>query len=109
MGYAVGKKGMVVKTILPNDRPDAFVKQEPFCEIYPNPTTHALNIKYDLENSTSAEVKLLTLEGETVLRQQLPARQGNKTIDISSLTPGTYVCQITTNINSIYRKVIVVK
>ena len=92
MGYAVGKKGMVVKTILPNDRPDDLVKQEPFCEIYPNPNKGKIILLFSAMNLDETNVQLYDLNGKLVYQTVIhPTEIQNEfSVTIPEAVPGVY-------------------
>ncbi|HQL69595.1 MAG TPA: T9SS type A sorting domain-containing protein [Bacteroidales bacterium] len=75
---------------------DCNVSSEPLSEtaaiqVYPNPATDYLQIQLPDENETSF-VKILNLQGQTVLVQ--PLQSQTTRLDISDLAPGTYMVRL---------------
>ncbi|HOY39317.1 MAG TPA: T9SS type A sorting domain-containing protein [Bacteroidales bacterium] len=75
---------------------DCNVSSEPLNEtaaiqVYPNPATDYLQIQLPDENETSF-VKILNLQGQTVLVQ--PLQSQTTRLDISGLAPGTYMVRL---------------
>lgn len=74
-------------------------------EVYPNPTTDFLNIQLDGTNISA--IKILDVSGRTVLNVSVNAN--TKRIDMSSLSAGTYVAMISTDLGVTLRQSVIKK
>ncbi|GEM_PF-1971941 len=71
--------------------------------IYPNPTGNFLNIGAGVE--TISGIRVITQTGKAL---QLPVTYGNQiTLDVTSLTRGTYILQFNQSEKTIRRKIII--
>jgi hypothetical protein len=61
---------------------------------YPNPTTGTINVEYN--SQTPVQFNVINMLGENVLSQNTNNTK-NTTIDVSSLTKGLYILQMTTD------------
>ncbi|MGV7108156.1 T9SS type A sorting domain-containing protein [Flavobacterium sp. U410] len=61
-------------------------------KVYPNPVNDVLNISFDNEITA---VSIINLLGQEVLTKAINATEGK--IDVSDLTPGTYLVKVTSN------------
>jgi len=61
--------------------------------IYPNPTANKINIAYNANEVGTKLLKLIDIQGKTMLTKSIATQLGNNmiSIDISSLTNGTYL------------------
>jgi hypothetical protein len=61
--------------------------------IYPNPTTSKINILYKANEAGIKMIKLIDIQGKTMLTKSINTQIGNNniSIDISSLSNGTYM------------------
>jgi hypothetical protein len=76
-------------------------------EVYPNPATNNLNIKYNFAANTAANVVIRDVIGKTVYTQNLGknlAGEKEFTFDISALAPGLYMVELNTNDNKLVSK-----
>ncbi|MDB5255600.1 MAG: Ricin lectin [Chitinophagaceae bacterium] len=67
--------------------------------IYPNPTDHVINIELTSMDQDVAYLQLLDVLGRTLISHQAVELSAGITLiplDMSSLTPGTYILQVTT-------------
>ncbi|MRX46189.1 T9SS type A sorting domain-containing protein [Pedobacter puniceum] len=60
--------------------------------LYPNPTTDELNISHAL--ASNASIKVLNIQGSTVLEQKLGQGTTLSNIGVSQLSPGTYILML---------------
>jgi len=67
------------------------VKNRVEFNIYPNPAQNVLNVQLGSENIT--EIRVLNTNGQKLLSTPVSSRETNKTINISSLSKGTYILQ----------------
>lgn len=72
-------------------------------EIFPNPTTELLNIKY-LNNSKISSIEIINMHGKTVIYQKI-SNDLNK-IDVRELDPGTYFARVFTDKGVAVNKII---
>jgi hypothetical protein len=61
--------------------------------IYPNPTANKINIVFNANEAGSKVLKLIDIQGKTMLTKSIATQLGNNiiSIDISSLSNGTYL------------------
>lgn len=71
-------------------------------KLYPNPATADM-VYVTTEKNDTKEIRIYDVFGELVLTDRI----SNKTLDISRLSPGVYVIQVTENKKSINRKLVV--
>ncbi len=68
--------------------------------IYPNPAKNVIQLIYTLQNTNAEQttVRIINIEGKTVLNSQLGNVQGNNraTLNIASLAAGVYYLQVIT-------------
>ena len=66
-------------------------------EIYPNPTQNFITLDFDLEKSTDVIVRIVNINGQTVLDKQYGVTKKERTeLNVSHLSNGTYLMQILT-------------
>lgn len=71
-------------------------------KLYPNPATADM-VYVTTEKNDTKQIRIYDVFGELVLTDRI----SNKTLDISRLSPGVYVIQVTENNKSINRKLVV--
>lgn len=71
-------------------------------KLYPNPVMAEV-VYVTTENNNPKEIRIYDVFGELVLKDRL----STKALDISRLSPGVYVVQVTENDKSITRKLVV--
>jgi len=71
-------------------------------KLYPNPATADV-VYVTTEKNDAKKVKIFDVFGELVLSDRIT----NKILDISRLSPGVYVVQVTENEKSINRKLVI--
>ena len=68
--------------------------------VYPNPAADRLNIKYNTAENGIFNIKLMSLDGKSLLQNQYVAKPGVQTLDLDlmedKLSPGVYVLEIQT-------------
>ncbi len=74
----------------------------PGFKLYPNPATADV-VYVTTEKNDTKKIKVFDVFGEMVLSDRIT----NKVLDISRLSPGVYVVQVTENENSINRKLVI--
>lgn len=63
--------------------------------LYPNPTTDVLNLSY--ASSSNGSVKILNIQGSTLVTQNLTQGSTSSNIDVSTFVPGTYLLILNNN------------
>jgi hypothetical protein len=68
-------------------------------QLSPNPATSNINISLakTSNNSGTTSIVILNMNGQPVIQKKLTEGQQSVSIDISELSPGTYIAQIITN------------
>ncbi len=76
--------------------------------IYPNPTTGMLNIKFDAEKQGKIQVKLVSVNGQVIFNEEMNAVSGqyNNSFDISDNAKGIYLLSIISDNEKIDRKIV---
>jgi hypothetical protein len=74
-------------------------------QVYPNPTKNRLTVKF--EKMQSVDVVMYDLLGRRVLTTSL--EYSGKTIDVSSLSSGTYIMQLTDDENRKTSKKVIIE
>jgi hypothetical protein len=68
--------------------------------VFPNPATDRLNIRYNAADNSIFNLRLISLDGKSILQSQFVAKSGVQTIDLDlmedKLKPGLYVLEIQT-------------
>lgn len=70
------------------------------CQLYPNPVSSILHIKYELAQDATVNFQLFTIEGvllKSITPKQRTAGTYSETLDCSSLATRNYVLRITAN------------
>jgi hypothetical protein len=77
--------------------------------VYPNPTESNLKISFNLDQKQSFETKLISVTGEVVYSETANDFLGNysNTIDVSKLAKGVYFLNLTSDTESVNKKVVV--
>lgn len=75
--------------------------------IYPNPAKNNLYINKGTLNSENYSVKIVSLNGKTVLEKEFNNSQLIEQLRISDLSTGIYMCVITADNKQIFKKVII--
>ncbi len=77
--------------------------------VYPNPATDRLNIKYNTAENGIFNIKLVSLDGKSLLQNRYVAKPGVQTLDLDlmedKLKPGVYVLEIQTDTEVFRQKV----
>jgi hypothetical protein len=77
--------------------------------VYPNPATDRLSIKYDASENGTFSIKLISLDGKSLLQNQYVSKPGVQTLDLDlmedKLKPGIYVLEIQTDKEMFRQKV----
>jgi Secretion system C-terminal sorting domain len=64
--------------------------------LFPNPTADVLNLNYDFTSSTSLNINIINVLGQSVYRATMPEiSAGTAALDVHHLAEGTYIMQIT--------------
>jgi hypothetical protein len=63
-------------------------------EAWPNPSSSKLIVRYELDQKTPAQLRLLDIHGRTVLDRTVPG-SGYLTLDLSTAAPGYYTITLT--------------
>lgn len=78
--------------------------------LFPNPTTETVRVKYIIENSTSVKVSVINIVGQEVYSQEITkvnTGEQNLDINVNNLDKGTYFVRIQTNDAIATKKIIV--
>jgi hypothetical protein len=81
-------------------------------EIYPNPASQQLNVKYNLKENTGLALKIYDITGKLVLSNnlnQVSSGENIINIDLSEFSNGLYVLQFTNGKESVSKKLNVVR
>jgi Secretion system C-terminal sorting domain len=66
-------------------------------EIYPNPTQNLITLDFDLEKTTDVVVRIVNINGQTVLDRQYGVTKKERTeLNVSHLPNGSYLMQVLT-------------
>jgi hypothetical protein len=86
-----GPSGLAIigQTVLANTEPI-----KPKLKIFPNPATHQITFGNLESLSYAREVEIFTIAGKMIYRTQLD--QGDNSLDIGHLSPGTYLLRVLT-------------
>jgi hypothetical protein len=70
-------------------------------QLYPNPASEKINLRYNCENSFTGTIKIAGLTGLIINEQIITSTQGwnHQTIDISHLESGIYFIELLTENN----------
>ncbi len=76
--------------------------------IFPNPASSTINVQFEQRKTEKILVKLVNVTGQTVYEEKAVTFLGkySKTIDISGVSKGIYLLQITTDKQTIQQKVV---
>ena len=76
--------------------------------IFPNPTTGMLNVKFNAEKQGDMQIKLVSITGQVVIDELITDNSGQytKTIDISDQAKGVYLLSIISESEKIDKKVV---
>lgn len=75
--------------------------------VYPNPAKNNLYINKGTLNSENYSVKIVSLNGKTVLEKEFNNSQLIEQLPISDLSTGIYMCVISTDNKQIFKKIII--
>lgn len=75
--------------------------------IYPNPAKNNLYINKGTLNADNYSVKIVSLNGKTVLEKEFTNSNLTELLPISELSAGIYMCVISTDSKQIFKKVII--
>ncbi|OQX76922.1 MAG: hypothetical protein B6D61_08025 [Bacteroidetes bacterium 4484_249] len=78
-------------------------------KVYPNPAENLLNISFNLEESQSFDIKLLSVTGKIVYSENTNAFSGNyvNTINLSGIAKGVYFLSMTNETGTVNKKVVI--
>ena len=76
-------------------------------DVYPNPADEQLSVAYNLNGNKNAAYQLLSLTGSTVLSGSITNNQGVLHLNTGQLPAGIYYFRLSTNHESMVRKVII--
>jgi hypothetical protein len=78
-------------------------------QVYPNPTSTNLHVRFNLPKEDEISIALYDLQGKMILEKKMGNKisgEHQETLDLKDLPQGTYVCRITGKQNSITKQVI---
>lgn len=77
-------------------------------QLYPNPTSDKLYIRYDLNQHSAFQVEVVNMIGKVVSQEQIPATaNGLLTIDAAQLPEGVYFVRLTGANNQLVKRFVV--
>jgi hypothetical protein len=78
-------------------------------EVYPNPASQDINVRFQVEEKSNLKIRLVTLTGQTVYAEEQHVFSGTyqQDISVSSLPAGLYFLEITTQTGTTNKKVLV--
>jgi hypothetical protein len=75
-------------------------------EVYPNPSSEVLNVKFDLKEVSKVSFELIDLTGRKLFSQnEVEVKNGSKEINVSEIPNGSYILKIKINGNWTNQKV----
>jgi hypothetical protein len=79
----------------PDDEPSVETRSESVAKVkvFPNPATNVVNV-LGLKNTPKADISVLDIYGNTVLKYQWAIRRNALNIPIATLDPGAYILHI---------------
>jgi len=78
-------------------------------EVFPNPTSDVLHIRYHLPKEDKISISLFDLQGKLMMEQVAGEKLSGKNqdiIDLRQIAAGTYICRIIGTNNSISKQII---
>ncbi len=77
--------------------------------VYPNPTDNLLNVSFELEDTQTLEVKIISVTGNVVYTEARENFSGHyvNTIDLSSMSKGVYFLSLVNETGAINKKIVV--
>ncbi len=77
--------------------------------VYPNPASNAIHVRFSLDEASAVNCRLTDLAGKILRTEAIPAESGENsyTIDVSSLSSGFYMLEMSTSKGKAVRKVMV--
>lgn len=85
--------------------------QEPLLELSPNPASETTTASYDVgtEYDAAQYIVVYDMLGVQRLKQTVSGKQGEITLNVSFLPPGTYVVSLENNITRIIQQKLIKK
>lgn len=77
--------------------------------IYPNPATQRLFIDWGKGNSSKLLISLRSIEGSVILAESSVVMSHHQVLDISTLSPGLYILQVSTDKGIIHTEKIIIQ
>ena len=76
--------------------------------VYPNPTSHVLNVTFIKQKESNNTVKLINITGQTVFYRNIGRNEGaNEVINLDGVAKGIYMLIVTDDANTVCKKIIV--
>jgi hypothetical protein len=78
-------------------------------QLFPNPTKHEIQLKYNLPKEDKIQIALYDLTGKLILEKNLGTKNAGENqdnLDLRKLAAGTYICRISGERNSISKQII---
>lgn len=72
--------------------------------IYPNPSTHIINISFSTSPIKESTLEIYNMLGEKIMKKIIPANTNQSKIDISKFSQGVYTCRLIIGESFILRK-----
>lgn len=106
---SLGAKSAPGNASYPKPFPDAISTVPAYSDdisIFPNPATDKLNLLVEVYTATSVQLKIMDMQGRTILAREANLHTGANTItfDIKSLPPNVYSLSLQSNTASCFKK-----
>jgi hypothetical protein len=78
-------------------------------QVFPNPTSDELNLRYSLPKNEKITIALFDLQGKMILEQLAGEKligENQDKLDLRQIASGTYICRISGTKNSISKQII---
>jgi hypothetical protein len=80
-------------------------KEESFFELYPNPASETIGLRFSNQNIKSATIEIINCNGHQVFNNEISP--GSNTLDITHLQPGIFVVKIFNDELCHYKKLVI--
>lgn len=79
--------------------------------LLPNPASNLVTLYYNVDNNTTANIRVMDMIGKIVLQQNTAATQGenNTNLDTSILPQGYYIVELNDGTTKMYQKLLITK
>ncbi len=102
----VDSTGSVDSTKITNRKVNVGLSSE-YVQIFPNPTSSNINIRVDSRVNDGGTLYLYNLQGNLILTDEITS--GRNSINLTTLSNGTYIIKITNSHNIVVNKISIIK